>query len=113
MRLKLEIVVLAALAVASCAVAAQPLGPTASAAERGHAIAERTCNRCHGIAAGDDSRNAGAPRFVTIAGRYNELSLEERLGQISTSGHYEMPPQQLSPSEIRDLVAYIQGLPQP
>lgn len=88
-------------------------GPPDPVLERGQTIAHDTCARCHGVGAAEDSRNAGAPRFVVIAGRYNELSLEDRLTQIAKEGHYEMPPQPISRDDIRALVAYIQSLSQP
>ncbi|WP_304166971.1 c-type cytochrome [Phenylobacterium aquaticum] len=115
MRLKSLALVLASLAVSGCAQAAPPAVAMApdTASEQGRAYAAQTCARCHGIGPGDDSRNAGAPRFVVIAGRYNEISLEDRLGQISKIGHYEMPPQQLGTEQIRNLTAYIQSLSQP
>lgn len=117
MRHKFPLLSLVSLVVAGCAQAAPaPVAPVAAAdttAEQGHAYAAQTCARCHGIGPGDHSRNAGAPRFVVIAHRYNELSLEDRLSQISKIGHYEMPPQQLGSEQIRNLTAYIQSLSQP
>lgn len=106
---------LPALAAAAALATALPAlaGPPDPALQRGEAIAHGTCARCHGVAAGEASRNAGAPRFVVIAARYNEISLEDRLGQIAKQGHYEMPPQPISRDDIRSLTAYIQSLAQP
>lgn len=116
MRLMSLVLSVACLGASACAQAAPP--PAAAAAmgtavEQGRAYASQTCARCHGIGPGEESRNAGAPRFVVIAHRYNELSLEDRLGQISKIGHYEMPPQQLGSEQVRNLSAYIQSLSQP
>lgn len=106
---------LTALAFALAAGAGLPAlaGPPDPALQRGQAIAHDTCARCHGVATGEDSRNAGAPRFVVIAGRYNEISLEDRLSEIAKQGHYEMPPQPISREDIRSLTAYIESLAQP
>lgn len=102
-------VILIHLALAGPALAAPP----DPALQRGQVIAHETCARCHGIGSGQESRNAGAPRFVVIARRYNEISLEDRLGEIAKQGHYEMPPQPISRDDIRSLTAYIESLAQP
>lgn len=105
------ILILAALA-AGCASGGRP-GPAAPAptqADRGERFAWRACAGCHAVGATGESRNGGAPPFRDLAIRYNAVSLERRLAEISRNGHYEMPPVFITVDESRDVAAYIEQL---
>ena len=96
---------IAALLAADVAVA-----PADPALENGRHIAERDCAACHSVGLSDESPNPAAPTFRTLRLRYNPISLERRLARIPARGHSTMPPRMLSPSDVPDLVAYIQSL---
>ena len=71
------------------------------AAERGHAIAERSCQACH------LTGTPTAPSFYKLS-RTGEWT-EARLADAIAHGH-AMSPITLQPEEIRDLAAYIAAL---
>ncbi|MCR5879299.1 cytochrome c [Phenylobacterium sp. J367] len=94
---------------AACATSREPaaggaFSPSALAGER---LAWRACAGCHAVGPTGDSPSSAAPRFRDLSLKFNPLSLEHRLGQISRDGHYEMPPVFISPEEARQLTAYI------
>ena len=103
---------LMALILSACANGGGPsslqFAPTPSA-ERGLAVAQQRCAGCHDIAGGRGTSKAG-PGFAEIRLRYNSLSLERRLVAVRADGHYEMPRLSLEPTEIQDLVDYIEAL---
>lgn len=98
-----SLVCAAAIALAACASVKSP-----SATARGHEIARRDCGACHAVEPGAASPNPRAPGFATQEMRHT-AGLEGRLEALTRSGHYDMPPVKLSPAEVRDLLAYIQG----
>lgn len=104
--MSLQVVALAAAAV----VAGGPVGPSIA---HGGAIATQRCAACHAVGEVGASPNGGAPPFRRINLRYNPLSLGQALKRIALKGHYEMPPQSLSDSDLEDLSAYIQTLEAP
>jgi len=97
------------LAATGCATSGQtPPKSLDASADRGRFYALRSCAGCHAVGVLGTSPNANAPSFSTIRLRYNALSLPRRLAEISENGHYEMPPINMTPDEIRDIVAYVQ-----
>lgn len=78
--------------------------------ERGLALAERECSRCHAVGATGDSPAPMAPTFRRLAADVGGPALENRLRITSEVGHYEMRPAGLGPADIRDLAAYIDSL---
>lgn len=78
--------------------------------ERGQALAQRECARCHAIAATGDSPAPMAPPFRRLAADVGGPALENRLRIISEVGHYEMRPAGLEKADIRDIAAYIDSL---
>jgi mono/diheme cytochrome c family protein len=97
----------AALAGSASATSLRPPGVDAGA----H-LAERDCAVCHAVGRAGNSPNSAAPPFRTLAMRYNPISLERALRKISKSGHFEMPPQAISESDIAGLAAYIDDVGQ-
>lgn len=76
----------------------------------GEAIAARLCSGCHAIGPIPHSPRATAPTFRDLALRYNEISLERKLTEISGRSHFEMPPVTLESAEITELATYIARL---
>ena len=76
----------------------------------GEAVAARLCSGCHAIDPISHSPRAAAPTFRDLALRYNEISLERKLTEISGKPHFEMPPVALQNTEINDLATYIARL---
>ena len=101
-----QAVLVAALALGGCAVL-QPLSD--QPATRGHAVAKRACGACHAVEPGAASPRLAAPAFSS-AGMRHTSGLEGRVAQLARLGHYGMPPLKLSPTDARDVTAYIQSL---
>lgn len=92
--------------------------PAAEAAFRapalpGQEIAARLCSGCHAIGRTDQSAHPDALAFRRIALRYPVRSLEEALGEGIFVGHPDMPPFQLEPDDIDDLLDYIGSIQDP
>jgi cytochrome c len=78
--------------------------------ERGRAILEKNCSRCHATGAEGASPLAAAPPFRTLGERYPIDDLEEALAEGIVTGHPEMPEFAFEPDEIDAIVAYLQSL---
>ena len=78
-------------------------------AARGHEIARHACAACHAVEPVGESPRAAAPAFASVEMRHT-ASLENRVADLTRLGHYEMPPLNLDPGQVRDLVAYIASL---
>jgi cytochrome c len=99
-----------ALGAAAVAVAcAEPSRPTPldAAVARGHAVAQRTCARCHAVEAVGESPDRRAPAFRVLTGQFVPLTLHRRLTEIAETGHYDMPPVSVHADEVADLATYI------
>lgn len=92
----------------SVAMAAGAAG--AGDAERGRAIAEAACARCHALGTTGDSPHADAPAFRTLSERYPVAHLQEALGEGMVVGHPDMPEVTLAPAQIDDFIAYLQSI---
>ncbi|HET9161704.1 MAG TPA: cytochrome c [Caulobacteraceae bacterium] len=109
-RLLPSVILLAvACSIGACATVTS-LGRPDSASERGRQIASRDCAGCHAIDRKSDGPRLSAPSFSDIRARYNRFSLAREFVAIGQSGHYQMPPTQISESESGDLIAYIESL---
>jgi len=71
-------------------------------------LAEQWCARCHAIAPGRTSPEAGIPSFMRMAA--DPENTRTALRQFITIPHFEMPPQSLTTAEIDDVIAYILSL---
>lgn len=78
--------------------------------EKGRAIAEANCARCHAIGTSGESTLPLAPPFRTLSERYPIEDLEEALAEGIVSGHPAMPEFEFDPDEVDALVAYIQSV---
>lgn len=80
-------------------------------AERGRAIVEANCARCHATGATGDSPMKQAPPFRTLHERYPAEDLEEALAEGIVSGHPDMPEFTFAPEQVADIIAYLNSLP--
>jgi mono/diheme cytochrome c family protein len=72
---------------------------------RGAQTATETCAVCHGVRAGEPSKNPQAPSFSTIAN--TEGMSGTALNVALQTPHREMPNLMLPPRERADVIAYI------
>jgi mono/diheme cytochrome c family protein len=101
-----------------CALAAVLLGSVLPAhanslTERGQALVEFNCARCHATGKTDKSSHPDAPAFRTLSKRYPIADLEEALAEGILTGHPDMPEWIASPDQIEAIIAYISSLQQP
>ena len=73
----------------------------------GQTISERLCARCHAIELRQKSKHALAPTFPDIANRYSVWGLQEALAEGIIVGHVDMPKFVFSPTDINNLLAYM------
>jgi mono/diheme cytochrome c family protein len=78
--------------------------------ERGRAIAQKQCARCHAIGKSGKSPLAPAPPFREIPKRYPVEHLAEALAEGIMVGHSAMPEFRFDPPEIDALLSYLQSL---
>ena len=97
-----------ALALAGCAALGTHHAPVTAEA-RGLVVARSACAGCHAVEAGATSPQARAPGFASREMQHT-AGLEGRVGDLTRLGHYGMPPLRLSPSQVDDVVAYIESL---
>jgi mono/diheme cytochrome c family protein len=96
----------ATLVAAAIACAIQPL--LAADAANGKRLAERWCQACHFIAAGQPQASADAPPFASIARRPDFDAA--KIAFFLLDPHPKMPNMSLSRTEAADLAAYIGSL---
>jgi cytochrome c len=107
MRPSLSAALLAAALMSSAAGMVEARSPSV---ERGKAIAERLCARCHSVTPAGDSPVALAPPFRQLPQRYPLEHLAEALAEGIVTGHPDMPQFKFSPSEIDALLGFIDSL---
>ena len=80
--------------------------------ERGLALAQVHCAACHAIAEADESptRTNANTSFRDLHQRFPIKMLVEAASTGTIEGHDEMPAFDFSPSEIIDLLSYIDSL---
>lgn len=84
-----------------------------SPVERGLAIAEKQCARCHAIGREGASPLPLAAPFRELAKRYPVQQLGEALAEGIVTGHPAMPEFSFEPPEIEALLAYLESLHRP
>ena len=85
-------------------------GAFAQDIDRGRAIVEENCARCHATALDGASPLAAAPPFRTLGERYPISDLEEALAEGIVTAHPEMPEFAFEPSDVAAIIAYIQSI---
>jgi mono/diheme cytochrome c family protein len=113
----LAVLLLAGLPVSLAACKSADAAPVAAALPLpqmpGRVFAERTCAGCHSIERTGDSPHPDALPFRRISERYAVRNLEEAFAEGIFVGHPDMPPFQLAPEEIDDLLDYIEAIQDP
>lgn len=89
---------------------AAPPAPQAPNIENGRQIAERYCSGCHAIGPMGESHHPMAPPFRTLSRNYPVTALEEAFAEGILVGHRDMPEFRLEPTQIDDLVGYLQSI---
>ncbi len=109
MRIGPTLVLFAALMVAQALTAETVIGQS-TPSERGQAIAEKQCARCHAIGLTGSSPMGLAPPFRDLSQRYPIETLAEALAEGIMTGHSAMPHITFHPREIDALLTYIDSL---
>ncbi len=88
--------------------ARQAPGPQA----RGKAVAEKLCAPCHATGRSGASAARNAPPLRSLGARYPLESLEEAFaeGIMVTHKGQDMPPFELQPRTISDLIAFLKSV---
>jgi cytochrome c len=81
-------------------------------AERGRALVEAYCARCHAVGDAGESPMREAPPFRTLHERYPAEDLEEALAEGIVGGHPAMPEFTFAPEQVADIIAYLNSLAQ-
>lgn len=99
--------------IASAAILATSAAQSATKSElRGKAFVEKHCAACHAIGRTGASKDRRAPPLRTLSQRYKLENLEEAFAEGIAVSHKapEMPPFELEPDTIVDMLAYIQSI---
>jgi cytochrome c len=80
-----------------------------SQVDRGRALAQANCARCHAIGRAGESPLPKAPPFRTLHRRYPIQNLAEAFAEGIRVVH-PMPEFRLEPNQIDDLIAYLKSL---
>lgn len=90
-------------------------GEGARAADMAHGkeLVTANCARCHGVGTDDKSTHKDAPEFRFLSERYPIEALEEAFAEGIVTGHPDMPEFEATPSQIADIVAYIESIQNP
>jgi mono/diheme cytochrome c family protein len=78
--------------------------------ERGRALLEANCARCHAIAKAGDSPHAQAPPFRDLNRRYPVEQLAESLAEGIVTGHADMPQFVFPPADVNAIIAYLKSI---
>jgi len=81
-------------------------------AQRGFAILQANCARCHAVERIGASPLPAAPPFRTLHQRYPVESLQESLAEGIVTGHPDMPEFRFDPDQVGDVIAYLKTLEQ-
>jgi len=86
------------------------LSAQSSDIDRGKAILQKKCARCHALRMTDQSHHPEAPPFRDVVKRYPVEYLAEALAEGIVSGHPDMPEFVFEPDEINAILAYLDSL---
>ena len=78
--------------------------------EKGQALLEANCARCHASGADGASSHEKAPPFREVVTRYPLEDLEESLAEGIMSGHPDMPEISFKTDEIAAILGYLEQL---
>ncbi|MER0236696.1 cytochrome c [Fulvimarina sp. MAC8] len=78
--------------------------------DKGHALIEKNCARCHATGLSDESPHPEAPPFRELSLKYPVSYLEEALVEGLISGHRDMPEFVFSPTEAVAIIRYLRSI---
>jgi mono/diheme cytochrome c family protein len=81
--------------------------------QRGRAIVEEHCARCHAVGEAGESPLAAAPPFRSLGERYPVSDLEEALAEGIVTAHPDMPEFAFPPEEVAAIIAFLESIQQP
>ena len=81
-------------------------------AQRGFAIVQTNCARCHAVERVGSSPLPAAPPFRTLHERYPVEALQESLAEGIVTGHPGMLEFRFDPEQVGDVIAYLKSLEQ-
>jgi mono/diheme cytochrome c family protein len=93
-----------------CPVAPEAQSQQDDRIERGRALLQESCARCHAIDETGASPFEPAPPFRALGERYPVESLEEALAEGILGGHPAMPEFVFEPDQIDAIIAYLRSL---
>jgi mono/diheme cytochrome c family protein len=99
-----------ALALLALALAPPAFGASAGRIDRGRAIAEAHCSRCHAIGVNGESPNPLSPPFRTLHARFPVADVIGALAEGAEPMHPAMPRFRLGLRDSRALIAYVQSV---
>ena len=108
------IAALAALTLGGCA--GEALRQTGSepvvmgSADRGAMLVQQKCAGCHSVERSGDSPMPSAPPFRAMGVLYPVSDLQEAFAEGLVTTHPSMPAFELEPTEIADLIAYLESV---
>jgi cytochrome c len=78
--------------------------------DKGRALVEKNCARCHAIGTEGDSPHNEAPPFRTLSAKYPVADLAESLAEGIVSGHPDMPIFVFSPQDVAAIIDYLESI---
>jgi mono/diheme cytochrome c family protein len=78
--------------------------------DRGAMLVRQNCAGCHAVERSGNSPMAAAPPFRTMGVLYPVRDLQEAFAEGLVTAHPAMPAFELQPTEIADLIAYLENV---
>lgn len=78
--------------------------------DRGKALVEVNCGRCHAVGKAGASPHDKAPPFRDLNRRYPVEQLAEALAEGIVTGHADMPQFVFEPAEVGAIIAYLKAI---
>jgi cytochrome c len=78
--------------------------------DKGRALVQKNCSRCHATGKEGVSPNPEAPPFRTLSSKYPVEDLAESLAEGIVSGHPEMPIFIFGPTDVDAIIDYLQSI---
>lgn len=111
---RLPWIVLGALALGSCAgesVRHHGTDPVImGSVDRGAVLVRQNCASCHAVERSGDSPMTAATPFRDMGVLYPVRDLQEAFAEGLVTAHPAMPPIELEPTQIADLIAYLESV---
>jgi mono/diheme cytochrome c family protein len=89
---------------------AHPQAAEKTLVDKGKALVEQNCSRCHAIGKEGDSPHPQAPPLRTLSRKYPIEDLAESLAEGIVSGHPDMPVFVFNPHDVEAIIQYLQSI---